>query len=145
MCVGGGEMGRCACRQVRRNRKILTTGSGRQPVAAALSNLTSKRCARRPGIDAVHWSRLTHRLAHLSLLPFSFPPAADAGWPGATEVSLFNPPAPQVLRSVCRRCASPSKSPLISLPPCHPPPTVATHGGLRGVGTWTDGWTGRQR
>jgi len=138
-------MGRCACRQVRRNRKILTTGSGRQPVAAALSNLTSKRCARRPGIDAVHWSRLTHRLAHLSLLPFSFPPAADAGWPGATEVSLFNPPAPQVLRSVCRRCASPSKSPLISLPPCHPPPTVATHGGLRGVGTWTDGWTGRQR
>ena len=66
---------------------------GCQPVAAALPNLsavankilslTGERRARRPGIVfAVHRSRLTGRLAHLSLLPSLFPSAPDAGQPG---------------------------------------------------------------
>ena len=70
------------------HRKILTTGSGSgsQPVAAALSNLTGPApwYSRRP----LHWSWLTRRLVHLSLLP-----SQQAGR-AATEVSLFDPPVP---------------------------------------------------
>jgi len=69
------------------DHKILMTGGGgggvQQSASRRSTNLAGELRAWRPGIVAIHWSRLTHRPAHLSLLPFPVPFRRDAGRPGS--------------------------------------------------------------
>ena len=69
-CVGGGGTGG------RVDRKMTGGGSGVRLSASRRSTTESHRRTMRPApwyIFAVHRSRLTRRLAHLSLLPFPVP------------------------------------------------------------------------
>jgi len=72
-------------------------------------------------------------------LPRSLLPLTQADW-AATDIWLFNPPAPAASGLSPLRVSLQSRSSLSHHAPS--PRAAATHGGLSGAGTWMDGRTG---